>query len=232
MYRSRCRANSFCISKMVQQPVGLWRTPGLLLFLWVYSRNMVVCWRFDIVMWTCQLCNIDKYCIHVTSVKSCSLDLMPTFLLCEHVNLFTPFVTAIVNASLSQGRLPDSQKHAIVLPLLKKPDLDTADMANFRTVSNLSFLSKVKEKVVARQANSYLTENGLLPCCQSAYRRHHLTQTAMLRVLSDALTAVDSRQVTLLGMLDLSAAFDCFDHLILLQRLERNFYSSPSKPLK
>ena len=76
---------------------------------------------------------------------------------------------------------------------------------------------------MARQVNSYLTENGLLPRCQSAYRRHHSTETAMLRVLSDALTAADNRQVTLLGMLDLSAAFDCVDHLILLQRLERNF---------
>ena len=156
-------------------------------------------------------------------VKSCSLDQIPTFLLREHVDLFTPFVTAIVNASLSQGRLPDSQKHAIVLPLLKKSGLDTADMANFRPVSNLSFLSKVIERVVARQVNSYLMENGLLPRCQSAYRRHHSTETAMLRVLSDALTAADNRQVTLLGMLDLSAAFDCVDHLILLQRLERNF---------
>jgi len=107
-------------------------------------------------MWTCQLCNIDKYCIHVTSVKSCSLDLMPTFLLREHVDLFTPFVTAIVNASLSQGRLPDSQKHAIVLPLLKKPGLDTADMANFRPVSNLSFLSKVIERESCGSAGEQL----------------------------------------------------------------------------
>ena len=46
---------------------------------------------------------------------------MPTFLLRQHVELLTPYVTAIVNASLSQGRLPDSQKHAIILLLLKKP---------------------------------------------------------------------------------------------------------------
>ena len=45
----------------------------------------------------------------------------------------------------------------------------------------------------------------------------------MVRVLSDALTAADTRQVTLLGLLDMSAAFDCVDHSILLQRLERNF---------
>jgi len=45
----------------------------------------------------------------------------------------------------------------------------------------------------------------------------------MLRVLSDALTAADNREVTLPAMLDLSAAFDCVDHSILLQQLQQNF---------
>jgi len=55
------------------------------------------------------------------------------------------------------------------------------------------------------------------------YRRHHSTETAMLRVLSDVLTAADAQQVTLLGLLDLSAAFDCVDHQLLLQRIRRDF---------
>jgi len=155
-------------------------------------------------------------------VKSCSLDPMPTFLIREFVDLLTPYVTAIVNSSLSQGRLPESHKLAIVSPHLKKPGLDTADMANFRPVSNLSFLSKVVERAVARQLNDHIVKNGLLPRCQSAYRRHHSTETAMLRVVSDALTAADNRHVTLLGLLDMSAAFDCVDHQLLLQRLEKH----------
>jgi len=59
--------------------------------------------------------------------------------------------------------------------LLKKPGLDTADMANFRPVSNLTYMSKVVERAVSVQLNEYLKDNGLLPRCQSAYRKQHST---------------------------------------------------------
>jgi len=70
----------------------------------------------------------------------------------------------MVNASLSQGRL----KHAVVTPLLKKRGLDTSNMANFRLVSNLTLMSKVVERAVAKQLNEHLTVNDLLP----RYSRH------------------------------------------------------------
>ena len=73
-------------------------------------------------------------------VLHCSLDAVPTFLVREFVDVLLHYLTSMVNASLAQGRLPTSQKHAIVMPLLKKTGLDTADMANFRPVSNLSFM--------------------------------------------------------------------------------------------
>jgi len=63
----------------------------------------------------------------------------------------------------------------------------------------------------------------MMPQLQSAYRRHHSTETALLKVLSDVYAAIDCQQATLLGLLDLSEAFDCVDYDILLRRLHLKF---------
>ena len=73
------------------------------------------------------------------------------------------------------------------------------------------------------QLNAHLQRHGLIPEHQSAYRRCHSTETAMLKVLSDAYVAADAGRVTLLSLLDLSAAFDTVDHQILVERLRRTY---------
>ena len=151
--------------------------------------------------------------------KSCSLDPMPTYVLRDCLDALLPFLTALINASLRDGHLPAPHKTAVVTPLLKKQSLDPQDVSNYRPVSNLSYVSKLVERAAVRQLVDYLESNGLMPRLQSAYRRHHSTETALLKVWSDILMAADNQQVTLLALLDLSAAFDCVDHDILLSRL-------------
>ena len=72
----------------------------------------------------------------------------------------------------------------------KKPDLDPSDGKSYRPISNLTVLSKVLERLVARQLIRHLSEWKLLPELQSAYRAYHSTATAVLRVVSDILEAV------------------------------------------
>ena len=87
--------------------------------------------------------------------------------------------------------MPENLKIASLRPLLKKPKADCEQFSNFRPVSNLKFLSKLVEKSAFVQLNNYLTVNGLHECFQSAYKAHHSTETALLRITNDILLLLD-----------------------------------------
>ena len=101
--------------------------------------------------------------------------------------------------------------------------MDSADAKSYRPISNLSVISKLLERLIAKQLVSYLKDNNLLPDLQSAYRPHHSTETAVLKVLADILLALDSGNLVMLTLLDLSDAFDSVDHNILLCRLRTSY---------
>ena len=64
-----------------------------------------------------------------------------------------------------------------------------------------------------------LCDNDLNESLQTAYKKHHSCETALLRVQNDILKSIDNKQCVVLLLLDLSAVFDTVDHKILLQRL-------------
>jgi hypothetical protein len=158
--------------------------------------------------------------------KSSPLDPIPTFLLKKVAEILVTPITKLVNLSLSLGVFPDDMKLAVVTPLLKKPNLNPDVLNNYRPVSNLSFLSKIIERVVVRQLHDYLeTESeSLFVPVQSAYRPFHSTETALLKVCNDLLVSADEKDVaTVVAFLDQSAAFDLVDHQILIARLSAKF---------
>ena len=79
------------------------------------------------------------------------------------------------------------------------------------------------ETAVAKQLQHYLFSNDLFPVLQSAYRPKHSIETALLKVTNDILLNLNDQRVTLLLLLDLSAAFDTIDDNTLLHRLQFTF---------
>ncbi|KAK6175986.1 hypothetical protein SNE40_014357 [Patella caerulea] len=154
---------------------------------------------------------------------SCELDPVPTKFLLDYVSVLLPVITCIINKSLEFGVVPQSLKEAVVKPLLKKPHLEVSSLSNYRPVSNLSFLSKILEKAVKSQLMDHLNHHDLMDEFQSAYRVGHSTETGLLRVTNDIQMSVDAGSISLLVLLDLSAAFDTINHDRLLVCLKHDF---------
>ena len=151
--------------------------------------------------------------------KSCELDPLLTSLIKENINVLAPYITNIVNKSLMSGIFPQSQKTAYVRPLIKKPTLDKEIFNNYRPISDLMFLGKTIERTVSNRISDHISTFFLSDPYQSAYKQYHGTETALLRVNNDILTAIDNGKITALILLDLSVAFDTVDHNTLTSRL-------------
>ena len=137
---------------------------------------------------------------------------------------FCTSLTSFVRYLISEGVMPLDQKRSILVPVIKRAGLDPTDPGNFQPIANVSFISKVIEKIIAYQLVLYLEANNLIPAIQSGcFRKGHSTETLLLRLLSDIYGAIDHSQLTLLALFDVSVAFDTVDHEILLERLQISF---------
>ena len=163
------------------------------------------------------------------SITSCPLDPLPASAIKSYLPDLLPLITSIVNSSLTSGIFPASLKHARIMPLLKKSNLDVNVLANYRPISNLAFLGKVIERLAVKQLQSYLSDNHLYASTQSAYRPCHSVETAIVKVQNDILAALDKGKEALLVLLDFSAAFDLIDHKQLLDRLITRYMASKGK---
>ena len=119
-----------------------------------------------------------------------------------------PSIVNLISPSISSSTVPQNLKAATVTPLLKKTGLDADDLKNYRPVSNLPYLSKFIEKCIVAQLKFHVETNNLDENHQSAYRKNHSTETALLKITNDLLRAMDKSRCSILVMLDQSAAFD------------------------
>ena len=131
--------------------------------------------------------------ISVMNKTTCASDPFPTKLLMNHLPAVIDIILHIVNLSISTCIFPSSCKSSIVIPVIKKPGLDSELLKNYRPVSNLSFLSKIIEEVISTQLVTYIVDNGLTDDFQSAYKCGHSTETALLRVYITILLSLLAR---------------------------------------
>ena len=153
----------------------------------------------------------------VTS-NACGVDDISAHYLKLSIDSIAPFVTDIINSSFEHRCFPDRWKQAIIKPIPKNDD--PTSPSDFRPISLLPAISKIIEKIASSQMCDFFQGDNQLDKLQSAYKKFHSTNTALLNINDDIYKALDKSQVTILILLDYSKAFDCANHRLILAKLK------------
>jgi hypothetical protein len=159
--------------------------------------------------------------------KSAGWDELSPFLLKRSANFIVNPLTYLINQSLKEGIFPDLLKYAIVKPVPKKSNMNTAD--NLRPISLLPTFSKVFERVVFNRLYTHLERNEILSPSQFGFRRGKCTADAIYELVDTVSSALDGSRFAVGAFCDLSKAFDCVDLGILVEKLR--FYGVESTAL-
>ena len=161
---------------------------------------------------------VDKIISTMKNSKASGLDNIDTYILKLAKQEIVPAITHIVNLSIEQGVFPEKFKYAKVIPLHKKDDW--LNPKNFRPVSILSNLSKIVERAVFLQLIEYLNEKNLLHPNHHGFRSNVNTTTALIQMYDSWIEALERGDVTVVCLLDMSAAFDLVDFSLLLRKMK------------
>ena len=151
----------------------------------------------------------------LNSKKSIGIDNISPQIIKDAVDIIYKPLTKIINLSIKEGTFPTKAKIAAVLPFFKKGD--RSNKINYRPVSVLSSLSKVFERVIQNQLNNFIEVK--LPPYVSAYRKNYSCQHVLIRLLEEWREGIDLGKHVGAILMDLSKAFDCIPHDLLVAKL-------------
>ena len=145
-------------------------------------------------------------------------DNIPAILLKWCIHIIAPILADIFNQFVSLGIYPEVLKTAKVTPLHKAGDNDVAD--NFRSISVLSQINKVFEKLIHERLMTFIQNNNILTNSQFGFRKGHNTSHSASHLNEQVIKHLEKKKVCAILFIDLKAAFDTIDHDILAKKLE------------
>ena len=137
------------------------------------------------------------------------------------LSLYVTPLTKLINSAFTTGEFPDLLKEACVVPVHKGGDMD--DMNNYRPISVLPTFSKLFERAMHSRISERMEVTNSLYDHQYGFRKKRSTGDAVLKFSNNCLSAFEAGEYCVTLFLDLSRAFDCVSHPILLHKLKNAY---------
>lgn len=153
--------------------------------------------------------------------KSTTFNNIPGKILKDNADIYCGKVTKIINDNLNNNTFPDSLKLADVNPVFKKNH--RTNVENYRPVSVLTYASKIFERILQNQILDHMSEFLSKYLC--GYRKGYSSQHALISMLERFRKSLDEKVFSAAMLMDLSKAFDCMDHELLLAKLNEYGFS-------
>ena len=154
--------------------------------------------------------------IDALNTKKASSGNIPSKVLKIAKTVICPHLTDCINTSINDCVFPEELKDATVSPVFKSKE--SYLKSNYRPISVLPSVSKIFERIICGQMQSYFS--NILSNLLSGYRKGYSTQNALFRVIETWKQCLDSRGVVGTVLMDLSKAYDCIPHDLLIAKLE------------
>lgn len=160
-----------------------------------------------------------NYIMKLKNKKSVGYDEIPVDVLKISASLSTKSMNYIINLILETGKYPQVLKEPWIIHIHKKGDMNNYD--NYRSISLVSYLNEVFERIIFDKVITFLEANNILVEQQCGYRQGRSTINAIYQALNWAIKSLNKNQITVALCLDLSKAFDRVNHEKLLQKMEK-----------
>ena len=164
----------------------------------------------------CTLADIDLEIHKLNTNKPTTFNNIPAKILVENSDICSPFISKIYNESILRSNFPLPLKKADITPVYKKGDSTSKE--NYRPVSILPPVSKIFERIMYDQILLYM--NNHLSNYLCGFRKGYSTQYCLIAMLEKWKKALDNHKNAGALLTDLSKAFDCLNHELLIAKLE------------